>query len=211
MQKYLVEFIGTFFWMLTAILTVNNPSVSTLAPLAIGGMVAAMVYAGGRISGAHFNPAISLAMVLRGKIEGREAGVYIFAQVLGAAVAAAIGSFLHSCGGEGAIVLHGNHDPVCALLAEFLGAFALSFVMLNAASTEGETGRSAYALAAGFALMAAIYGLGAVSGGAFNPAIAIGGSLAGMYAGGDLWIYVAGALAGGAAGATVATLSVPEE
>lgn len=206
MKKYVVELIGAFFLMLTLVLASNNPAIALQAPLAVGAMYMAMIYAGGHISGAHFNPAVTLAVFMRGKMERQEAGMYVLAQVIGAVIAAAIGTFLHGCGGEGVITLHSNFDPVCSILAEFLGTFALAYVVLNVATTESNAGNSHYGLAIGFTAMAAAYGLGSVSGGSFNPAMAIGAALSGMYASGDLWIYLVGALAGGAAAATVFAL-----
>jgi aquaporin Z len=203
MKKYLVEFIGTFFYVLTVVLAANNPNIAPMAPLAIGSMLAVMTYAGSHISGAHFNPAVTLAMLMRGKTEGNEAAVYMIAQILAAVVAAAIGAYLHSCSGEPAIAFHSNHDGFCSGLAEFLGAFAVVYVLFNVSTSDKNAGNSHYGLAIGFTLMAAMFGLGGISGGVFNPAVAIGGAIAGMYAAGDLWIYLVGAFAGAAAAATV--------
>ena len=211
MKKYLVEFIGTFFWVLTVVLATNNSGIAPMAPLAIGSMVMALIFAGGHISGGHYNPAVTLAMMMRGKIETNEAAVFMIVQVLGGAVAAAIGAYLHGCSGEAVIALHSNHDPMCSLIAEFLGTFALTYVVLNVSTTSSNSGNSHYGLAIGFTLMAAAYALGSISGGVFNPAVAIGATIAGMYAAGDLWIYLVGVFAGGAAAATVFVVTYGRE
>jgi aquaporin Z len=88
-MKYVYEFIGTFFLVLTVGMTVLNPNgAGPLAPLAIGSILAVMIYAGVHVSGGHYNPAVSLAVFLRGKLSAADLGVYWVAQVL-AAVAAA--------------------------------------------------------------------------------------------------------------------------
>lgn len=203
MKKYIVEFIGSFFLVLTVVLTANNSGIAPLAPLAIGTILMVMIYAGGHISGGHYNPAVSLAVRLRGKIEWNEAIVYMVVQVFAGVAAAAIGVYLHSCGDGTAIDLHSNHDPMGSLLAEFLGTFALAYVVLNVATTQSNAGNSHYGLAIGFTVLAAAYAFGNISGGAFNPAVAIGAAVSGMISAGDLWIYLVGDLAGGAAAATL--------
>ncbi|MEZ4894112.1 MAG: aquaporin [Saprospiraceae bacterium] len=104
--------------MLTAVLTTNDPAIAHLAPFAIGAMYMAMIYAGSHISGAHYNPAVTLAAFIRGKIETADAIVYIFFQIMGAASAAAIGVYLHDCGGGAEIVMHANPDPIGSFLAD---------------------------------------------------------------------------------------------
>lgn len=203
MKKYSVEFIGAFFLLLTVVLTTNNPGIAPMAPLAIGAMYMVMIFAGSHISGGHYNPAVTLAVYMRGKIEMNEAVIYMFMQIMGAAAAAAIGVYLHSSGGGAAIVVHSNAEPLGAVLAEFLGTFALAYVVLNVATTSSNAGNSHYGLAIGFTVMAAAYAFGGISGGAFNPAVAIGATIAGMFAGGDIWIYLVGSLAGAGAAATV--------
>ena len=203
MKKYLVEFIGAFFLVLTVVLTANNPDIAPMAPLAIGSMYMVMMYAGGHISGGHFNPAVTIAARIRGKMEFNDTIMYMVAQFFGAAVAAAIGAYLHGSGGGAAIPLHTNSDPFASLLCELLGTFALAYVVLNVNTTESNAGNSHYGLAGGFTLMAISYGFGSISGGAFNPAVSLGAAVAGMISTGDLWIYLAGSFAGGAAAANV--------
>lgn len=203
MKKYYSEFIGTFFIVLTVVLATNHQDIALMAPFAIGGMLAVMTYAGNAVSGAHFNPAVTLALLISRKIERNEAAVYMIVQILAGAFAAAISAYLHGAGGEPDIALHSNHDPIAAGLAEFLGAFVVAYVFLTVAPASSNGGNTHYGLAIGLALTSAIYGFGGISGGVFNPAVAIGASLTGMYAAGDLWMYLVGAFGGAAAAATV--------
>ncbi|MFN0175778.1 MAG: MIP/aquaporin family protein [Saprospiraceae bacterium] len=203
MKKYLTEFIGTFFLVLTVVLAANNPGIGPMAPLAIGAVLMVMIYAGGHISGGHYNPAVTLAVMIRGKIDRGDALYYIIVQLVAAVVAAAIGVYLHDCGNGATIVARVNEQSICAVLAEFLGTFALAYVVLNVATTRSNSGNSHYGLAIGFTIMTAAYSLGGLSGGAFNPAVAVGASVAGMFAWEDIWVYLLGTLLGGAAAATV--------
>ena len=96
MRKYIVEFIGTFFLVLTigqTVIGVTGPA-AALAPLAIGSALMVMIFAGGHISGGHFNPAVTLAVTLRGKCSWVDAPVYMIAQVLGALGAGAVVLYL---------------------------------------------------------------------------------------------------------------------
>ncbi len=203
MQKYLTEFIGTFFLVLTVVLTANNPGIAPMAPLTIGTMYMVMIFAGGHISGGHYNPAVTLAVLIRGKIDRGDALYYILVQLIAGVVAAAIGAFLHNCGDGATIAARLNEHSMCAVLAEFLGTFALAYVVLNVATTKTNAGNSHYGLAIGFTVIAATYAFGGLSGGAFNPAVAVGASVAGMFAWEDIWIYFIGNLMGAAAAATV--------
>jgi len=203
MKKYLTEFIGTFFLVLTVVLANNNPSILPMAPLAIAGMYLAMIYAGGHISGGHYNPAVTLAVLIRGKIDRGDALYYVIAQLIASVFAAAIGVFLHDCGNGGEIAARVNEQAMCVVLAEFLGTFALAYVVLNVATTRSNASNSHYGIAIGFTMLASNYALGGLSGGAFNPAIALGASVAGMFAWDDMGVYLIGTLLGAAAAATV--------
>src|SRR5258708_18821719 len=89
MNKYLVEFIGPFFLVLTIGMTIIDPVVAVgFAPLAIGAALMIMVYAGGHVSGGHYNPAVTIAVWLRGRCATTDVPGYLIAQVLGAAAAA---------------------------------------------------------------------------------------------------------------------------
>jgi aquaporin Z len=204
MRNYLTEFIGTFFLVLTIGLTVI-PELP-FAPLAIGASLMVMVYMGGHISGAHYNPAVSFAVFLRGKMKstGELAG-YLVSQILGATTAALVvrallGRTFAPAPGEGVTATN-------AVLVEFLFTFALALVVLNSAASARTQGNSFYGLAIGFTIVVGAFAGGAISGGAYNPAVAIGPSLVQAAVGdgslGNLWIYLVGPLLGGAAGAAV--------
>jgi aquaporin Z len=202
MKKYVTEFIGTFFLVLTVVQAVNNGA-SALAALPIGLILVALVYAGGPISGGHFNPAVTVAMRMRGALDRIDFPYYILAQLLGSALAALIGVFLLGCGRPLDINLQDNDNALCSVLAEFLGTFVLTFVYLNGTAPRAGEANSFYGLAAGFALAAMIITLGGISGGAFNPAVALGAAISGNFAWSEGWIYLLGNLLGAAAAATV--------
>lgn len=204
MRNYLTEFIGTFFLVLTVGLTVVGEV--SLAPLAIGASLMVMVYMGGHVSGAHYNPAVSLAVLLRGKMgsAGEFVG-YVASQLAGAAVAALVvygvleKSFVPAPAQQASIT--------SALLVEILYTFALALVVLNSAASAKTHGNSFYGLAIGFTIVVAAFAGGPISGGAFNPAVGLGPALVHAMVGsgpvGHVWIYLVGPLAGGALAAVV--------
>lgn len=206
MKKYLTEFIGTFFLILTVIMSANNPTIGLLAPFAMSGMYLAMIYAGSAISGAHYNPAITVAMLMQKKIDRTDALYYIMVQLIASVLAAAIGVYLHDCAGGLNIVARVNEQPICAILGEFLGAFALTYVFLKVSPAATNENNAYYGLAIGFTVLAVSFGFGSLSGGAYNPAIALGGSVAGMFGWDDLLFLWIGSLLGAAAAATVIQL-----
>jgi aquaporin Z len=203
MRVYLTEFIGTFFLVFTIGLAIHTGS--PMAALAIGSGLMIMVYMGGHISGAHYNPAVTLAVVMRGKLPLTEAVPYWISQILGAFVASwmvyvVTGSTFAPAPGEGASALQ-------ALLVEFLFTFALASVVLNVATHRKTAGNSFYGLAIGFTVATGAFVGGPISGGGFNPAVGIGpilmSALKGADGFGNLWLYLVGPLAGGAVAAIV--------
>lgn len=204
MNKLLTELIGTFFLVLTIGLVVSSGT--PLAALAIGSALTVMIYMGGHISGAHYNPAVTLGVMMRGKIESAEAIKYMGAQVVGALLAAF--ASLHLTGGDMFAPAPGNGVSVpMVLLAELLFTFALVLVVLQTATNDKTAGNSYYGLAIGFTVMVGAFAVGDISGGAFNPAVAIGSilvnSLVGSGSFADLWLYLVGPFAGGALAAVV--------
>ncbi|HKP03738.1 MAG TPA: aquaporin [Chthoniobacterales bacterium] len=187
MNKYIAEFIGTFFLVLTIGCTVIGAGASVIAPLAIGAALMVMVYAGGHISGGHYNPAVTLGVLIRGKVMVADVIPYIIAQVAGAAVAALVVS---KCLRAGVAVVPIAPHVGPALLAEFLFTFALVYVVLNAATAEGTSGNSFYGLAIGLTVMTGAFAVGDISGGAFNPAVAVGISVLGISSWSNIWIYL---------------------
>lgn len=194
-MKYIYEFIGTFFLVLTVGMTVLDPhAAGLLAPLAIGSILAVMVFAGGHVSGGHYNPAVSLAVFLRKKLGFSDLCLYWVAQFFGAVAAA-----------YATIYLKGEHsalplfpDPLKALFVEFLFSFALCYVVLNVATTKGTAGNSYYGWAIGFTVLAGAYSVGAISGGAFNPAVALGITVLNLSLWSNLWIFFVANLLGAA-------------
>jgi aquaporin Z len=197
MPKYLVEFIGTFFLVLTIGFTVVGGGAGDMAPLAIGATLMVMIFAGGHISGAHFNPAVTLAVFLRGKCPVTDVVPYWVAQVVGAAAAAGVVIFVK--GASAAPPL--DPDVVKALIVEFLYTFALAYVVLNVATAKATAGNSFYGLAIGFTVLAGAYSVGGISGGAFNPAVAVGITIMKLVVPAKIWIYFVANLAAGACAA----------
>ncbi|MGZ3633382.1 MAG: MIP/aquaporin family protein [Parachlamydiaceae bacterium] len=207
MMKYIYEFIGTFFLVLTVGMTVLEPhSVGLWAPLAIGSALAVMVFAGGHISGGHYNPAVSLAAFMRKKLPLNDLWAYWSVQFAAGIVAALIASYLK--GGNAAIPL--ELHPLKALLAEFLFTFALCYVVLNVATTKATAGNSYFGWAIGFTVLVGAYAMGPISGAAFNPAVALGVSILNLTHWTNLWIYLVANLLGAAAAAWVVNEAHPE-
>jgi aquaporin Z len=197
MNKYIAEFIGTFFLVLTVGCTVIGNGAGALAPLAIGSALMVMIFAGGHISGGHFNPAVTLGVWLRGKCGTKDVAPYMVAQIVAGVVAALAVRFLK--GGTDVTAMQPATLP--ALLAEFLFTFALVYVVLNTATAKGTSGNSFYGLAIGFTVMVGAFSVGNISGGAFNPAVAVGISVMGLSAWPNIWIYLVADFAGGAVAA----------
>ena len=210
MSRYVTELVGTFFLVFTIGMMVMNGT--PLAPIAIGAVLMAMVYMGGHISGAHYNPAVSVAILIRGKMEIRDLLPYVVAQITGAILASL----------AVLVILQDTFAPapapeaglVTVLLAEGLFTFALSLVILNVATDDATAGNSFYGLAIGFTVMAGAFAVGDISGGVFNPAVGTGPILVDALAGNgsfdQLWIYWAGPLLGGIAAAGVFDLQHPD-
>ncbi|HEY6153521.1 MAG TPA: aquaporin [Candidatus Udaeobacter sp.] len=206
MNKYIAEFIGTFFLVLTVGCTVVGAGTGVIAPLAIGAALMVMVYAGGHISGGHYNPAVTLGILIRGKLQPADVVPYWIAQFAGGGVAALIVSKIFRAGA--AVTPMALHVGP-AFLAEFLFTFALVYVVLNAATAEGTSGNSFYGLAIGLTVMTGAFAVGDISGGAFNPAVALGISILGISDWSNIWIYLLANFAGGAVAAVVFQLINP--
>jgi aquaporin Z len=209
MKNYLTEFIGTFFLVLTIGLTVTSGS--PLAPLAIGAGLMVMVYMGGHVSGAHYNPAVSLAVLLIGRLSAKEFAIYVAVQIAGAIAGAAA---VHVLTGQTFAPAPGTgFTSGAALFAEILYTFALALVVLNVAASAGTKGNSFYGLAIGLTVMAGAFAVGGISGGAFNPAVGVGPALMQALLGrgtlAHVWIYLIGPLAGGALAAGMFKVQEP--
>ncbi|HSJ32363.1 MAG TPA: aquaporin [Longimicrobiales bacterium] len=194
-RKLIVEAIGTFFLVLTIGQVVLEPGAGALAPLAIGSVLMVMIYAGGHISGGHYNPAVTLGVFLRHSATAAELGGYWVAQVLGAVFAALVTGYLK----PDAVVTAADPAIGQAFVAEFLFTFALVYVVLNVATARGTKDNSYFGLAIGFTVLVGAYSVGAISGGAFNPAVAVGITVLGLSAPAFLWVFIVANLLGGAA------------
>ncbi|HZJ59366.1 MAG TPA: aquaporin [Chitinophagaceae bacterium] len=180
MRKYITEFIGTFFLVLVVALTGNAA--------AIGVTLMVMIFAGGHVSGAHYNPAVTLAVLIRGKISSREAIAYMVVQIFAAIVAALIAKWYMADMGVATMDLSGK--VVKAFTSELIGTFALAYVVLNVATSKGTIGNNFYGLAIGLTVFAMASTFGSISGGAFNPAVAIGATVVKAFALKNIWIYL---------------------
>lgn len=197
MKKYVMEFIGTLFLVLAVGLTGN--------PIAIGITLAAMVYMGGHISGAHYNPAVTIAVWFRGKLEKSQIPYYFFAQFLGAFVAAIIIIFVSEPFVPKPAV---NITFLQALIIEILFTFALASVILTVATTKKLEGNYIYGLAIGLTLMAGAFVGGPISGGVYNPAVGLGPIILSLITGNTypinlILLYIIGPLSGGLLAAVV--------
>jgi len=207
-MKYVYEFIGTFFLVLTVGMSVLNPnSIGLFAPLAIGTALAVMVYAGGHISGGHYNPAVSLAVFIRKRLTLNDLWLYWVFQLLGAVIAAWTVIYLKGGVAEKALV----PDIMRALVSEFIFTFALCYVVLNVATSRETAGNSYFGWAIGFTVMVGAYAVGAISSGAFNPAVALGITLMNLSLWSNIWIFILANLLGGAVAAWVFNAAHPAE
>lgn len=201
MKRYVTELIGTFFLVFTIGMTAVTGSAA--APLAIGATLMVMVYMGGHVSGAHYNPAVTLAVLMRGAMATADVVPYLVAQLLGATLAAATVFLLTGATFAPAPSAGGLE----ALVAEALVTFALALVVLNVATAESTKGNSYFGLAIGATVLGGAIAVGGFSGGAFNPAVGVGPTLVDVVAGGgslgNLWLYLVGPFAGAAAAVPV--------
>ncbi len=202
-RKLGMEALGAFVLVLTASTGGN--------PFAIGLSLGIMVYLGGNISGGHYNPAVSLAVCLRGKLPKGDLIPYIIAQVSGGFAAALIAflimhtaSHIEVAGGAGTLArqwgfIHG------AALSEFIYTFLLAFTVLTVATTKKHANNQYYGLCIGGVVIVAATAVGNVSGGAFNPAVGLSKSLVGLISGEGakagaiqwFWVYLVFPMLGG--------------
>ncbi len=206
LKKIIAEIIGTFFLLLAIGMTTIGVDIhsagAALAPIAIGLTLAVVVYAGGHISGAHYNPAVTLAVTLRGKCKWIEVPAYIGSQLFAAGLAVSLVAFLKGpqvmsdLAAATATKSLDQVDTVKFLLAEAIGTFVLAFVILNVATAKKTEGNSFYGIAIGMTVTAMAFTLGPISGGAFNPAVALGLAVAGGIAWKSIWIFLVAQIIG---------------
>lgn len=200
--KLITEAVGTFIFL--SVIALSRP-VGPLAPLAIGAALMAMVYMGGHVSGAHYNPAVSFGVFLRRKLSARDMVAYWAAQLVGGALAFGFGFSVS--GYTPGIHPGANVHILPALVIEIVFTAGLVLVVLNVAATKATEGNSFYGLAIGVTIVAAVFVGGPISGGAFNPAVGFGATLgSALFAHGgwsDIWLYFVGPLIGAATGAAI--------
>jgi aquaporin Z len=173
-----------------------NKSGAVLAPIAIGSVLMVMVFAGGYVSGGHYNPAVSTSVFVRGKLKINEYLTYMSTQFIAAALA---GLLVNAIGGKQLAATTATTGKMLAV--EFIFTFALAYVVLNVATAKGTAGNSFYGLAIGFTVIVGAISVGWISGGAFNPAIALGATVFGAFKWSHIWIYLVADFLGGAASA----------
>lgn len=204
--KLATEFAGTFVFL--TIIGLSGAA-GSLAPLAIGLGLTAMVYMGGHVSGAHYNPAVSFGLFLRRIVAVNTMLAYWAVQVVAGMLAFV---FAHAIGGH-ATGLHAQAAWPAALAAEIVMTAALVLVILNVAATKETQGNSFYGLAIGMTVAAGAFVVGPISGGVFNPAVGIGAIVSDALFGGgswqSLWLYVVGPVVGAAIGAGIHYLQTP--
>ena len=196
MHRYLTELVGTFFLVLTIGMVVVGGT--PLAPIAVGLMLTALVYMGGPVSGAHYNPAVTIGFLLTGTTPRSDVLPYIAAQLLGAWLAASAVQLL--TGQTFALTPGAGHTVTQALLAEVLFTLALVLVIFNVAISRYSEGNQYYGVAIGLVVTGGAFAVGDVSGAAFNPAVGTGPILVDALMGdgglGALWLYWVGPILG---------------
>ncbi|MEO1365691.1 MAG: aquaporin [Acidobacteriota bacterium] len=195
MDKYVTEGIGTFFLVLTVGLCAH---LGPLAPAAVGCVLMAVIYAGGHISAAHYNPVVTVAFWRCGRCPAGDIAPYIGAQLTGAALASGAAFVLAGAPAPGAESRLG-----AAFLAETLFTFALVWVILNVAAAHGTAGNPFYGAAIATVVVAGAYAVGPISGAVFNPAVGLGLCLMGIVDWASLWLYLAAPLLGALVAAAV--------
>ena len=193
--KLVTEFIGTGFLCLTV--TTCAGSKMPVAALAIGSILGCMIYMGGHISGGHYNPAVTLANVIRGSTPPIDGALYLLVQVTAGAVFGGMAfAWKDDMVGNnlGYPARGANISSSAALVCEILITFMLANTVLHCATIEESKDRSYYGLAIGFTVTSGAISVGGISGGCFNPAVSMLCLINGHYD--DLWIYWVGPLVG---------------
>jgi aquaporin Z len=208
MKKLLVEFIGTFFLAVTVATAAVLGTAGPMAPFAIASVLMIMIYAGGHISGAHYNPAVSLAVFLRGKCTANELGGYVVVQALAAILSVFVAKAL--------VPAAPAIEPLKLIstqtvIAELLFTFALAWVVLNTATAKVTAGNSNYGLSIGFTVLAGALTVGGISGGAFNPAVTTMLIVIGKLPIIDCWMHLLPQILGATAAAYVFKSTHTEE
>jgi len=202
--KLVSEFIGTFYLVFTVGLNVLGGSPA--GALSIAASLMCMIYALGSCSGAHFNPAVTLAIMFsgRGKVADAKEGLsYMASQILGGVIAGFVYSFIH--GKAFALGPVGSASWGMASFAEIAYTFVLCYTVLSVATVAAPL-KDLFGLAIGFCVVVGGFAIGGVSGGSLNPAVSFGIDAASATKGGHFWpclAYSATEAVGGALAAGV--------
>ncbi len=195
MNKYLIEFIGTFFLALTVALCVLTPAM-TLTPFIVAGVLTGLIYAGGHISAAHYNPAVTTAFLFRGKISVKDAIPYVGAQLAAAAAAAITAGYLLP---KAVVAPPSSFQAGQVLVSEILFTFLLAFVILQVATAKELKDNALYGVAIGLTVAGSAFASGAI----MNPAVGITLGIAGIVKWDELIWRSSGEMIGGALAAGV--------
>ena len=169
MPALIVEFIGTFFLAFSVCVAVGGGIASGFAPMAVFAILAAMIYAGGHISGAAYNPAVSIGLWLRKRLTGKQCVAYIGVQVLAGVLAALFADAIPSLNLEATAM---EVSLSTALAVEFLFTAALVWTVLSVATSAKTAGNSYYGFAIAAVVLSGALLVGPVSSAVFNPAVA---------------------------------------
>jgi len=210
MPKLVVEAIGTFFLLLTIAMLVLGAADAgehavLVIPVGIGLVLTALVFAFGPISGAHFNPAVTIGLYLAGRCPKAHVAPYLVAECIGATAAAFV-----------ALQLRTVHDAAfepahaAGFAAEAIWTFLLVCVILQITSKRNSNNQW-FGIVVGTTVAAGAYVMGPDSGAAFNPAVYLGLALDGVLAWSDWWIYIGGPILGGCLAAAVQQIIEPSE
>ena len=209
--KLITEFTGTFFLCLTICVSAAYGLAENNAPFAIAGILMVMIYAGGHISGAHYNPAVTISIFIRGACDRAEVAPYVASQLAAGALAALVAAELIFTGQLADSYPMEAFDfstvPTASVVAsELLFTFALVYVILNVATSESTDGNEYYGLAIALVVLSGAMTVGSISLASFNPAVTLSLSFVGKMAFAEIWLHLVPQLVGGVA-ATYAFLA----
>ena len=207
MKKYITEFIGTFFLVFAIGNVIFEPGIGIMGPIAVGCTLLGVIYAGGHISKAHYNPAITLAFLLRRGMDRKDLPGYLIAEITGAAAAMLTCMYLYDFPSPTQLPL--EIGPT--LIVEFLGTFMLAFVIMNVATAKALTNNGFYGLAIACTVVGLAYSVGAISGASFNPAVSVALVINGMLDIPNFILHLIPQCVGGAAAAYTYLYLVPDE
>ena len=203
-RKAGTEFLATLLFVFAIVSAVTTAG--QFAPIAIGFALMVLVYSTGHISGGHLNPAVSLGAFLRGALSATEMVIYWVAQILGGVVGALITRGVFSEAPTAAQI-----DTAPAFIVETVFTFILVWVVLNVATSKDTDGNSFYGLAIGATVMTGAFAVGSISGGGFNPAVAISLAVNGNFDWANIWLYIVAPLIGGALAAVAFRVFSPAD